>query len=565
MRNKIISIVAMAALAPLIFVSLAARPALDPGAPLDDKSIETVAKLVYPAVVKVEARNGMRKIATGVVMDRDGYIVTTALISPRDEEITIITMDGKRVKADFVGLDSQTRLAVLKAKEKLPTAIVLGKTDGLGPGAWVGVVSISPENTPAVTQGIVSSVASDWLRLNVWVVRGASGSPVVNKDGQMIGLLRGAYFEDNPVLFEFHEQQVAGSGYAFSRAEAPASGMAQAIPIEIVKDIYGQIKDKGKVERGWLGVNAHENDEGQVEVIDVEDGSPAALAKLKEGDIILKLDGKAITGPEVLSSEIRMRKPGKDVTLQVGRGGKTMDVKVKLGEYSGEDARLEIERSFPQLFGGSTTPPFAGKTSIPPKGSLAPRGVQPGIAPMTRQPFPPGMAWEKRKFIGLYLSQTTKELGEFFGLKDGAGLLINQFTDNSPAQKAGLKVGDVIFKADGKRIQVVSDLGEILQDKKKGEKVKLEFLRDKKPMSADVEVGEEENQAPYGLANDLFNQAPGSLNGLQALGAPNPLLGSQDVFKRIDSEIKKSMDTAKGMAKSPKAFRYFYSGNTYRI
>lgn len=558
MRKRITSLVMMAALAPLLFVSLAARPAYEPGAPLDDKSIEAVAKLVYPAVVKVEARNGMRKIATGVVMDKDGYIVTTALISSRDEQITVITMDGRRIKADFVGLDSQTRLAVLKAKEKLPTAIALGKTDGLGPGAWVGVVSISPENTPAVTQGIVSSVASDWLRLNVWVMRGASGSPVINKDGQMIGLLRGAYFEDNPVLFEFHEQQVVGSGYAFSRAETPASGMAQAIPIDIVKDIYGQIKDKGKVERGWLGVNARENDKGQVEVLDVEDGSPASLAKLKEGDVILKLDGKAITGPEVLSSEIRMRKPGRDVTLQVERGGKAMDIKVKLGEYSGEDARLEIERAFPQLFSVPATAPATGKTPAPPKGALGPKAAQPAIAPMARQPFPPGMVWEKRKFIGLFLSQTTKELAEFFGLKDGAGLLVNQFTENSPAQKAGLKVGDVIFKADGKRIQAVSDLGDILQDKKKGDKIKLEFLREKKPTSVNVEVGEEENTQPRAF----FDLAvPGDAQSLAMRFSMANMAAERGVkngYFLPDKEMRPSL-------KTPKALRYFHSGNTYRI
>jgi serine protease Do len=565
MRKRITSLVMMAALAPLLVASLAARPAYEPAAPLDDKSIDAVAKLVYPAVVKVEARNGMRKIATGVVMDKDGYIVTTALISPHDEEITVITLDGKRIKADFVGLDSQTRLAVLKAKEKLPASVALGKTEGLGPGAWIGVVSISPENTAAVTQGIVSSVATDWLRLNVWVMRGASGSPVINKDGQMIGLLRGAYFEDNPVLFEFREQQVVGSGYAFSRAETPASGMAQAIPIEIVKDVYGQIKDKGKVERGWLGVNARENDEGQVEVIDVEDGSPASLAKLKEGDVILKLDGKAITGPEVLTSEIRMRKPGKDIVLQVKRGDKPLDIKVKLGQYSEQDARLEIERSFPQLFNFPPTQPAPGKVPAPSKGPLGPKAVQPKTGPMEKQPFPPGIVWEKRKFIGLYLSQTTKELAEFFGLKDGVGLLVNQFTENSPAQKAGLKVGDVIFKADGKRIQAVSDLGDILQDKKKGDKVKLELLRDKKPMSVDVEVGEEETQGPWGMANELFSKTPGSLESYRALAGSNSHSDSRDVTKKYDQFIKRYMDTSKGSAKAPRALRYFYSGNTYRI
>jgi serine protease Do len=311
-----------AALVPLVAISLAASP-FDPDARLDEKGAASVAKEVAPNVVKVEARNALRKVATGIIMDKDGYIVTTALISGREDSITVITAAGKRVKADFVGLDSQTRLAVLKAKEKFPTAITLGRSEGLEPGAWIAVVSLSPEDAPAVSQGIVSSVAPDWLRLNVWIVRGTSGSPVVDKDGRMVGLLRGAYFEDNPVLFEFRERQVVGSGYAFSRAQAPSSGMAQAVPVEVVKDVYSQIKAKGKVERGWLGVVVQENEDGRPEIRTVEPDSPAALAKLKEGDVILKLDGKDVTGPEVLTSEIRMRKPGKDVTLQVDRDGKT--------------------------------------------------------------------------------------------------------------------------------------------------------------------------------------------------------------------------------------------------
>lgn len=556
MRTKFNTLLAIAALVPLLFVSLAARTP-DPGAPpLDDKSVDAVAKLVYPAVVRVEARNGMRKMATGVVVDRDGYIITTALISPRDEEITVVTTDGKRIKADFVGLDSQTRMAVLKAKEKLPAAIPMGKSEGLVPGAWVGVVGLSPENTPSVTQGIVSSVAPDWLRLNVWVVRGASGSPVINKDGQMIGLLRGAYFEDNPVLFEFHEQQVVGQGYAFSRAEAPASGMAQAIPVDIVRDVYAQIKDKGKVERGWLGVNAGDNEQGQLVIQEVEDNSPADLAKLKEGDVILKLDGKPVNGASLMA-EVRMRKPGKDITLTVLRNGKTMDVKVKLGEYSEEDARLEIERSFPQLFMGKGRPRGEAAPGNPGgPGAKAP-GVIPGPGP---QPF--NMFWEKRKFIGFYVSETTKELGEFFGLKDGPGLLVNEFTDNSPAQKAGLKVGDVVFKADGKRIQSVSELAAVLQTKKKSDKIKIEFMRDKKPLSVDVEVGEEESQTPMGLSEQFLWDGNGLSVGPSDFETLSKAMSRNgDLVRQMGEDWKKRMDQSKPLSN----VRLIRDSNTYRI
>ncbi len=554
MNSRIPKIMVLAALGPLLALSLAARPLDDPAAPADEKSLESVAKQVAPAVVRVEARNGMRKVATGVVMDRDGYIVTTALISPRDEEITVVTSAGKRVQADFIGLDAQSRLAVLKAKERMPGAIAAGKTEGLAPGAWVGVIGLSPENTPSMTQGIVSSVAPDWLRLNVWVVRGASGSPVVNKDGQMIGLLRGAYFEDNPVVFEFREQQIVGSGYAFSRAEAPSSGMAQAIPIDVVKDVYSQIKANGKVSRGWLGVSTELNEDGRLVVVEVEDDSPASLAKLREGDVILKLDGKDITGPEVLGTEIRMRKPGKDVTLTVQRDGKNLDIKLKLGEFSEEDARLELERSFPQLFNMHAPRPSDRMPGMP-------RPGQPKMSPNAPRP---NLVWEKRKFIGLYLSQTTKELGEFFGLKDGVGLLVNSFTDKSPAQKAGLKVGDVVFKADGKRVQSVDDLAAILQNKKKGDKLRLEFLRDKKPLTADVEVSEEESQGPLGLSGDLFNGGYALYDGPSGQMRARTQAEYEALLKKMADDMQKQGDVHTKQGKS-RTLRYVYSGNTYRI
>ena len=233
----------------LVALSLKAAPA---AAGVQDVSMEQVAKRVVPSVVKVETRNGMNRVATGVVIDKDGYIVTTALIWPRDQEILVTTSDGRRSEAKFLGMDSETHLALMQAKEKSLTPITLAKSGELSPGAWIGVISISPENTPSVTQGIVSSVTPDHLRLNVWVTRGASGSPVVDKDGQMVALLRGIYTEDQPLVFEFREKEVVGSGYVFDHAEAPSSGMALGIPVDIVKSVTAEIRETGKVSRpGW--------------------------------------------------------------------------------------------------------------------------------------------------------------------------------------------------------------------------------------------------------------------------------------------------------------------------
>jgi len=482
---------------------------------LEDKKLEAVIRSVFPSVVKVEAGGeGRKKVAAGVVMDNAGYIVTTALISSWDKNINVVTADGRRLQADFLGLDPETHIAVLKVKEKVPAVVALSSAAGLTSGAWIAVLSLSPENKPAVTQGIISSASEEKIRLNVWVVPGSSGSPVIDAEGRMIGLLRGVYFDDNPVVFEFREKEVEGSGFVISRGEAPAAGMAVAVPIDTVKAVFQEIKDKGKVSRGWLGVGIAENEDNEVVIADVDKDSPASLAKLREGDRVLKIDGRPVTDAGTLASEIRKRKPGQDVTFLVEREGKSLDVKVKLGEYTEENIHKEMAIKFPMLF----------DFPIPPKGPL------PSSAPL--RPF----RWEKRKYIGVFLQETTKGLAEYFGLKDGAGLLINELTKDGPAEKAGLRVGDVIFKADGKRVNNVIELSAVVQTKKKGDKVKIEYMRDKKVLSVMVEVAEQETGGLVGMMEE------GYFKSLERFFEPDQqwMKGLQENFDKQMKELDKS-------------------------
>lgn len=446
--------------------------------------IEDVTQKVFPCVVKVEVRNLMRKVATGVVIDTNGHIVTTALISSRDAEIFIITSEGDRVKAEFLGMDSETHLAVIQVKEKKLTPIAMAKSEKLSPGVWIGVISISPENSPQVTQGIVSSVADEKLRLNVWVGRGMSGSPVVNKQGQMVGLLRGVYVDEQPIAFSFQEKEVVGSGYVFSTAEAPASGMAVATPVDVVNFVATEIKEKGKVARGWLGVRIWPNEEDQVEIIEVEKDSPAEIADLEEGDIVIEFDGEEVVDTELLAKMIRMRKPGETVTIKIERKGKTQDVKVKLGELSEEGVWSNFELKFPKLF-------------TPSKERLKTWSV-----PELARPEVFRFGFEHRKFIGVGVQELTPELSEYFGIDKGTGILVSSVDKDGPASKAGLKVGDVIIAADGNRMERGQDLVGLIQDKEAGDKITIEFLRNRKKRTVEVEIEEEERSKTWpGLGN----------------------------------------------------------------
>jgi len=480
MKSKIKILIVLTVFLMVFFISLKAEPTSGIGE--NEKKIEKVTKKVFPSVVKVEAKNRTKKVATGVVFDKNGHIVTTALISPRDEEITVITSEGKRIEAEFLGMDSETHIALLRVKKKKLFPITLGKAKELSPGKWIGVVSVSPENTPAITQGIVTSVSEGKIRLNVWVIPGSSGSPVVNNEGHMVGLLRGIYSDDRPVIFEFREKELVGSGYVFSKAEAPSSGMALAVSIDVVKKVASEIMEKGKVERGWLGVSIMDTEDGKVEIIDIGKETPAELAKLKEGDIIFRIEGKKITNTKILASEIRKRKPGQNITLEIERKGEIEKIKVKLGECPEKEIKEEFELKFPRLF-----PPSLPKIPEPPQ--------PPEIKDWPKERFI--WKWQTRKYIGVYLEELNRELSEYFGLKEGRGLLVSKFSEDSPAERAGLKIGDVIIEADGIQINTVVELSKLIQDKKKGEEIEIEFLRDKKRKSMKIEIAEEKVEGTF--------------------------------------------------------------------
>lgn len=454
-------------------------------------NLAEISKRVFPSVVRVEVQNGTRRVATGVVIEKGGIIVTSALVSPRDERIAVISSDGKRYEAEFLGFDTETQVALLRAKDAALPPVALGKVADLAPGSWIGVVGVSPERTAAVTQGIVSSVAPDKLRLNVWVTPGSSGSPVVDEGGRMVGLLRGIYMEERPVVFQFRDREQSGSGYVIgSRAEAPSSGMALAVPVDIVKEVSTEIKDKGKVKRGWLGVGIGEDERGRVEIGSVDKESPAALASLKEGDIVLRIDGRDIGSPDALASEIRRRKPGQDITLTIERDGKPMEVKVKLGEMPEAEARREMELRFPGLFSWESLKPKTDREDVKPEKAPTP--------PQPLRPFVRTRTLETRRFIGVYCEAINRELAEFFGVKEGTGLLVSRLTPDGPAEKAKVRVGDVIVRVDGKRVEAIDDLIDIVQSKTKGDKVKLEIVRDKKATTIEVEVAEEESGGFFG-------------------------------------------------------------------
>lgn len=489
-----------------------------------DEDISAITRSVYPSVVKVEAHNGWRKVATGVVIDKKGHIVTTALITPRDEAVYVTTTDGKRYEAEFLGMDSVTHLAVIRVAEKGKwTPIEWGRPQDVDAGSWIGVVSISPEETPAVTQGIVSSVGQDSLRLNVWVVPGASGSPVINRKGRLVGLVRGSYAED--IGLSISTRIVQDGWVALNREEAPSSALAMAIPVNIVEKVANEIKEKGKVERGWLGISIARNQAGSVRIALVEEDSPAAEAGLEEGDLIHKFDNLEVMGSNMLTHEIRMRRPGDKVKLVIEREEEEMDITVELGEYSEKSIIAEFQSNFPRLF------------AVPEK--LSPQGPdEPGIFSIVRG---------GRNFIGVYLQELNPELAEYFGVTGENGLLVTRLSQDGPAEKAGVKVGDVIVKVDGKTIASQADLNREIQRAEKGDAVELSIIRDRKALNIKVEVARDESSGRFisSLTDGLTTRLPDTETLLERVAGADRIL-RRDVFSdRLKTRVNVTADKVK--------------------
>jgi S1-C subfamily serine protease len=190
-----------------------------------------------------------------------------------------------------------------------------------------------------------------------------------------------------------------------------------------------------------------------VVINDVAEKSPAEKAGLKPKDVILAWNGKTLKGSEELTELVGASKVGDDVKLTVNRGGKDLDVNVTIGE------KKESVYSF---YGDS------------------PRG---GTFKKYAEAF-------KTTGIGVSLQSLSGKLGEYFGVPDGEGALITDVMEGTPAEKSGLKVGDVIVQVDKDAVETPSDVSTIIGDKAKGDKVDLTIVRNKAKQTVTLEVDE---------------------------------------------------------------------------
>jgi len=354
-----------------------------------------------------------RSLGSGFIIDKKGYILTNYHVVKGASKIKVKLHDGSSYNAKIVGSDPKTDIALIKIdpKEKKLKVAPLGDSDKIKIGDWVLAVGNPFGLSYTVTAGIISAKGrvigegpyDNFLQTDASINPGNSGGPLINIKGEVIGI--------NTAIV------------------AQGQGIGFAIPINMAKEILPQLKTRGKVIRGWLGVYIQavtpelaksfglKITKGAV-VTQVLKGSPAEKAGLKEGDVILEYRGKEIKGVRDLPRLVAMTPPGTRVKMKIFRDGKIKTLWVKVGAMPEEEATI----------------PHEGKVKL-----------RLGIKV---QPVPPQIKEELNIEGGVYVSSVEP---------------------GSPADEAGIQHGDIILRVNRKKIRNLSDFKRAISKIKPGE------------------------------------------------------------------------------------------------
>jgi len=363
-----------------------------------------------------------RSLGSGFFIDKDGYIVTNNHVIENADKIEVILKDEKRFEAEIVGRDANTDLALIKIKpERNLSVLQFGNSDSLKVGQWVVAIGnpFGLDNT--VTAGIVSAKGrvigsgpyDDFIQTDASINPGNSGGPLLNMNGEVVGI--------NTAII------ASGQGIGF------------AIPVNLARGIIEQLKQKGAVTRGWLGVGIQslseelaayygiENGKG-VLVTEVIPGDPADAAGIKPKDIILSVSGKKVETARDLTSVIAAIGVGETAEIMVLRNGKTKTFMAKIAKR--EDAKI---------------------TAVNPRK-------------------------EHQEELGLLVAELTSEMARRYNLKEEKGVIVAGVEPGSKAGESGVQMGDIIKEINHHGITTVEDFTQAINKIEDGESINM-FIR----------------------------------------------------------------------------------------
>ncbi|OFW06325.1 MAG: hypothetical protein A3I61_06320 [Acidobacteria bacterium RIFCSPLOWO2_02_FULL_68_18] len=289
-----------------------------------------------------------RGAGTGFIIDASGFILTNHHVIDGADRIVVRLADGRQLRAEAIGADPDTDIALVRIAENRPFPFApLGDSDALRVGEWVLAIGNPLAYEHTVTVGVVSFIGRKlfdssldrYIQTDAAINFGNSGGPLINARGEVIGI--------NAAI------------------SSRASNIGFAVPINQARAILPQLRTRGRVLRGYIGVTLRDVDPDMQRslrlpsssgalVQDVTPGSPGARAGLRTYDLIVGVDGRQMSGNEALIQTIAAREPGSATTLQVVRDGRSLSVTLKLAERPVRERRTDAEpRPLPSSQDGS--------------------------------------------------------------------------------------------------------------------------------------------------------------------------------------------------------------------
>ena len=359
---------------------------------------------------------GQKSLGSGFIISEDGYVLTNNHVVDGADEIKIRLNTGKELKAELKGSDPKLDLALLKvvSTDKLPVA-ALGDSDEIEVGEWVMAIGNPFGLSETVTAGIVSAKGrvigsgpyDDFIQTDASINPGNSGGPLFNARGEVVGI--------NSAII------AGGQGIGF------------AIPVNMAKAIIPQLRDTGKVTRGWIGVSIQPvtkdladsfglSAEKGALVSEIVPESPAEKGGIKTGDIILSFDGKEIKEMNDLPRLVAATATGKKVDVKVMRDGKEETLTLTIDKLKDGDDESMVDSG---------------------------------------------------DRIGISVRQLTKELAATMRIKDTEGVVVADVKPDGAARVAGIQRGDIIRDINGRKIATVADYEKAMASFKKDKVVRL--------------------------------------------------------------------------------------------
>jgi serine protease Do len=370
-----------------------------------------------------------RSLGSGMVVDSKGYILTNHHVVSRADRIKVkILDDPKLYDAKVVGSDSETDLAVIKIEPDRPLkAVKIGNSTGLNVGDWVLAIGSPFGLEETVTAGIVSAQGREvdssrqfqrFIQTDAAINPGNSGGPLLNMAGEVIGV-----------------------NTAIATGTGSYAGVGFALPSNVAAKVYNDLIKSGKVTRGSIGISFQPEQspvllrsfgaEQGVVIGAVQSGGPAERAGLRQGDVIVAINGQPVKNGDELVAKVSDTPVGDSVTIRFLRDKKSQELKVEIGD------RTQV---FADRFGSGDE-----EESAEPQGTDVKFGVS--------------------------IQNLTPELAGRLGISETRGALVTAVDPNSFAEEIGLERGDVITQINHEEVSKVDDVLRIQRGLKSGDDV----------------------------------------------------------------------------------------------